>query len=75
MAVKIIPKRQAMHIYRQHPDARLFAFCTGRYRWTGSVCYYQGRKVRDIPGVLAVFAERRQDRHGPYAVLRCVTLN
>lgn len=25
--MKIISKRQAMHIYRQHPDARLFAFC------------------------------------------------
>ncbi|ECD5488067.1 DUF987 family protein [Salmonella enterica subsp. enterica serovar Brijbhumi] len=28
-----------------------------------------------IRGVLAVFAERRQDRNGPYVVLRCVTLN
>ncbi|MFP9065861.1 DUF987 domain-containing protein, partial [Enterococcus faecalis] len=25
-------------------------------------------------GVLAVFAERRQDRDGPYAILRSVTL-
>lgn len=73
--MKIISKRQAMHIYRQHPKSRLFAFCTGRYRWTGSVCHYTGRDVQDIRGVLAVFAERRQDRHGPYAVLRCVTLN
>ncbi len=75
MAVNIIPKRQAMHLYRQIPGARLAAYCRGRYRWTGSVCYYKGRKVRDIPGVLAVFAERRQDRHGPYLVLRCVTLS
>ncbi|MDK9365461.1 DUF987 family protein [Lelliottia wanjuensis] len=72
--MNIIPKRQAMHLFRQTPGARLAAYCRGRYRWAGSVCYYQGRKVRDIPGVLAVFAERRQDRHGPYAVLRCVTL-
>ena len=29
----------------------------------------------DISGVLAVFAERRQDRSGPYVVLRSVALN
>jgi hypothetical protein len=33
------------------------------------------REVQDISGVLAVFAERRQDRNGPYVVLRSVTLN
>ncbi len=26
-------------------------------------------------GGLAVFAERRQDRNGPYVILRSVTLN
>ncbi|WP_225402173.1 DUF987 family protein, partial [Escherichia coli] len=26
--MKIISKRQAMHIYRQHPESRLSAFCT-----------------------------------------------
>jgi hypothetical protein len=31
--------------------------------------------VEDIRGVLAVFAERRQDRNGPYVILRSVTLN
>lgn len=58
-------------------DTRLTAglWCTGHYRWTGSVCHYTGRQIPDISGVLAVFAERRQDRHGPYALLRCVTLN
>lgn len=73
--MKIISKRQAMTIYRQHPQSRLFRFCTGRYHWSGSVCHYAGREVQDIHGVLAVFAERRQDRYGPYVVLRCVTLN
>ncbi|MES0321196.1 DUF987 domain-containing protein [Citrobacter sedlakii] len=73
--MKIISKRQAMTIYRQHPQSRLFRFCTGRYHWSGSVCHYAGREVQDIRGVLAVFAERRQDRCGPYVVLRCVTLN
>ncbi|NCB60231.1 MAG: DUF987 family protein, partial [Gammaproteobacteria bacterium] len=39
------------------------------------VCHYYGREVQDIRGVLAVFAERRQDRQGPHIILRCVSLN
>ncbi|EOH3176771.1 MULTISPECIES: DUF987 domain-containing protein [Enterobacter cloacae complex] len=73
--MKIISKRQAMTIYRQHPQARVFRFCTGRYQWSGSVCHYAGLEVQDTSGVLAVFAERRQDRSGPYVTLRCITLN
>ena len=73
--MKIISKRQAMALYRQHPQSRLFRFCTGKYQWSGSICHYAGREVQDISGVLAVFAERRQDRNGPYVVLRSVTLN
>ncbi|EMM7670216.1 DUF987 family protein [Citrobacter freundii] len=72
--MKIISKRQAMTLYRQTPDSRLMAFDKGCYQWTGSVCHYTGRNVQDISGVLAVFAERRQDRDGPYAILRSVTL-
>lgn len=73
--MKIISKRQAMALYRQHPGSRLFRFCAGKYKWSGSICHYAGRKVQDIGGVLAVFAERRQDRNGPYVILRSVTLN
>ncbi|QLA68143.1 DUF987 domain-containing protein [Enterobacter pasteurii] len=73
--MKIISKRQAMTIYRQHPHSRLFRFWIGRYKWSGSICHYTGREVQDIAGVLAVFAERRQDRNGPYVVLRSVILN
>lgn len=73
--MKIISKRQAMAIYRQHPESRLFRFCTGKYHWSGSICHYYGRDVQGGSGVLAVFAERRQDRNGPYVCLRCVTLN
>ena len=40
--MKIISKRRAMTIYRQHPE---------------------------------VYAERRQDRNGPYACLMSITLN
>ncbi|EFD0062726.1 DUF987 domain-containing protein [Escherichia coli] len=73
--MKIISKRQAMALYRQHPESRLFRFCSGKYALSGSVCHYAGKEVQDISGVLAVFAERRQDRNGPYVVLRSVTLS
>lgn len=73
--MKIISKRQAMTIYRRYPQSRLFRFCTGKYKWYGSICHYAGREVQDISGVLAVLAERRRDRNGLYVVLRCVTLN
>ncbi|PDS21568.1 hypothetical protein CMR87_00395 [Escherichia coli] len=62
-------------IHRQHPASRLFPFCTGKYRWHGSTEAYTGREVQDIPGVLAVFAERRKDSFGPYVRLMSVTLN
>ncbi|AIN12543.1 DUF987 domain-containing protein [Yersinia enterocolitica] len=73
--MKIISKRQAITIYRQHPESRLFRFCTGKYQWSGGICHYYGWKVQNINGVLAVFAERRHDRNGPYVILRSVTLN
>lgn len=50
--MKIISKRQAMAIYRQHPHSRLFRFCTGKYQWSGSICHYAGREVEDIADVL-----------------------
>lgn len=43
--MKIISKRQAMAIYRQHPQSRLFRFCTGKYQWSGSICHYAGQQV------------------------------
>ncbi len=42
-----------------------FPFCTGKYRWHGGTEAYTGREVQDIPGVLAVFAERRKDSFWP----------
>jgi hypothetical protein len=73
--MKIISKRQVMAIYRQHPGSRLFRFSTGKYKCSGSICHHAGREVQDICGVMAVFAERREDRSGPYVILRSVTLN
>ncbi|MBF5360249.1 DUF987 family protein, partial [Escherichia coli] len=43
------------------------------YLWHGSAEAYT--EVQDIPGVLAVFAERRKDSFGPYVRLMSVTLN
>ncbi|CAI2086173.1 Protein of uncharacterised function (DUF987) [Serratia marcescens] len=51
--MKIISKRQAMTLYRQHPGSRLFRFSTGKYKWSGSICHYAGREIQDIRGVLA----------------------
>lgn len=73
--MKIITRGEAMRIHQQHPTSRLFPFCTGKYRWHGSAEAYTGREVQDIPGVLAVFAERRKDSFGPYVRLMSVTLN
>ncbi len=73
--MKIITRGEAMRIHQQHPASRLFPFCTGKYRWHGSTETYTGREVQDIPGVLAVFAERRKDSFGPYVRLMSVTLN
>ncbi len=70
--MKIITRGEAMRIHRQHPASRLFPFCTGKYRWHGSTETYTGREVQDIPGVLAVFAERRKDSFGPYVRLMSV---
>ncbi len=47
--MRIISKRRAMTIYRQHPASRIFRYCTGIYQWHGSVCHYTGLAVPDIP--------------------------
>lgn len=49
--MKIISKRQAMALYRQHPESRLFRFCSGKYAWSGSICHYAGKEVQNISGV------------------------
>ncbi|MHB2073146.1 MAG: DUF987 family protein [Escherichia coli] len=60
------------HYHRRYGVSLL---CTGKYRWHGSTEAYTGREVQDIPGVLAVFAERHKDSFGPYVRLMSVTLN
>ncbi len=57
-----------------NPNGELPSYITGANRH-GSTEAYTGREVQDIPGVLAVFAERRKDSFGPYVRLMSVTLN
>ncbi|MFL1867950.1 DUF987 family protein [Escherichia coli] len=71
----MIPRGDATRTPQHPPTSRLLPFCTGQYRWHGSAETYTGREVQDIPGVLAVFAERRKDSFGPYVRLMSVTLN
>lgn len=52
--MKIIGKKAAMAIQRQHPDSRIFRYCTGKYQWYGSASHYTGQDVAEISGVLAV---------------------
>ncbi|MEG2039604.1 MAG: DUF987 domain-containing protein [Hafnia sp.] len=73
--MKIISKFDAIRLHHQHPHSRTFRYCTGRYQWYGSAAHYTGQEVPDIPGVLAVYAERCQDRNGPYTCLMSITLN
>jgi hypothetical protein len=58
-----------MTIYRQYPASRIFRYCTRQIPVARQCLPLHGQVVPDIPGgVLAVYAERRQDRDGPYAL-------
>ena len=73
--MNIISKSAAMKIHHQHPQSRLFRYCRGKYKWLGHSRHYLDKEVTECSGVLAVYVERRQDSHGPYACLMSVTLN
>lgn len=47
--MRIISKRRAMTIYRQHPESRIFRYCSGKYQWHGSVCHYTGQGFLTFP--------------------------
>jgi hypothetical protein len=70
--MKIISKRQAMTIYRQHP---VRSFATHRQIPVARQRLSLHRQQFRYPGVLAVYAERRQDGKGPYTCLMSITLN
>jgi hypothetical protein len=73
--MKIIPKAQAMQIKEQHPDARTEKYCSKKYAWEGSQKHYIGRKVAPLPGVVAVYVDRRQDKEGTYALIISVVVD
>ena len=47
-------------------------FDKGKYKWTGTLNDYYGKEVPDIPGVAAVYPERRSDSDGVYVALIAV---
>ncbi|MFK0531247.1 DUF987 family protein, partial [Escherichia coli] len=48
--MKIITRGEAMRIHQQHPASRLFPFCTGKYRWHGTLERSPVREGRQFPG-------------------------
>jgi len=48
-------------------------FDNGKYEWTGKAKDYIGKEVIDIPGVYAVYPERRKDKDGSYCQLMCIS--
>ncbi|VCY81418.1 hypothetical protein BANRA_00037 [Escherichia coli] len=72
--MKIITRGEAMRIHQQHPTSRLFRSVPVNTAGTAVLRRIPVVK-QDIPGVLAVFAERRKDSFGPYVRLMSVTLN
>ena len=51
---------------------RIMKYCTGKYKWLGSAAAYVGRELEVGDDVLAVWVERRADKHGPYAQMMCL---
>lgn len=77
--MKVITKRQANKVLTDslfNPvNGRTLSigkFDNGKYTWSGSQADYVGREVPDIDGIHAVYVERRQDKHGPFAQLMSI---
>lgn len=70
--ITVVSKSAAMQIKYSTKESTIMKYCNGKYEWYGSAKHYIGKEVDASPNVLAVFIERRQDRHGPYARMMCV---
>jgi len=68
----VVSKSAAMQIKDSTKESIIMKYCNGKYEWYGSAKHYIGKEVDASPDVLAVFIERRQDRHGSYARMMCV---
>lgn len=77
--MRIISRTKAMQIMRKHNSrnpnnpASVTKFCTGKYKFNGSVTEYYDREVQNISWVLAVFPVRREDGTGPYTRLMSIS--
>ena len=75
--MKIISKKQANDILVSSlfNPGRTFnkdKFNSMKHIWFGSQKHYIGKDVPNIPGIHAIYVERRQNKDGPYAQLMCI---
>lgn len=70
--LKFISKSEALRIADANPGAIKYPYCTGKYKPKPARFLCKEVKVSD--DVLAVYAERRYSRFGPYTKLMCVRL-
>lgn len=73
--LSITTKAKATAILNQTPGAYRFPYCTGKYKWSGSARDWAGQEIQTSDSIKAIYVERRQDQHGPYAKMMCVTTN
>ena len=75
--MKIVSKADAnailRHLVRKGVPVEIEKFDSGKYKWSGTQKDYIGKEVQKLPGVEAVYVERRQDRYGVYAQFFSVT--
>ena len=71
--MKVISKKDAMVIRAAHPDHTVMKFDSAKYKWNGTQNEHIGKEVPyTAQGVVAIYAERRADKYGPYAQYMCV---
>ena len=68
----VVSKSTAMRIKDSTKESTIMKYCNGKYEWYGSAKHYIGKEVDASPNVLAIYVERREDRHGPYARMMCI---
>jgi len=77
--MKIISKKQAISkildtLFVPGGTARREKYDNGKYKWTKEKDLI-GRVVQDLPGVIAVYVEKRKDKNGYYAQVMCCKIN
>lgn len=78
--MKIVSRTKAMKLARiaqeKNPQKKLSTskFCTGKYKFSGTITDWYEKEVQDVSRVLAVFPVRREDEFGPFVRLMAITL-